>query len=111
MDLLCQFTWRPRPSTLLGEEKIKEIRKNLKKYADDFDAKDRLTYSKLSKEMVEKRQRQIREYKELMERNRKLVATYQNVLMKLRVIDPEEDQGFEEEEYEFLVREESTEIE
>lgn len=108
---MCQFSWRPRPPTLLGEEKIKEIRKNLKKYADEFDAKDRMAYSKLSKEIIDKRQRQMSEYKEIMERNKRIIQDNYAELLKLRNISEDVAQEYEEEEYEFLIKEETVEFE
>lgn len=111
MERLCQFSWRPRPPTLLSEEKIKEIRKNLKKYADEFDAKDRMAHSKLSKEMIDKRQQQLREYKEICERNRQIIESHQEELMQLRNLTEEQtQQEYYEEEYEFLVKEETVEL-
>ncbi|KAH7644441.1 translation initiation factor eIF-3b like protein [Dermatophagoides farinae] len=111
LERLCQFSWRPQPPTLLSEEKIKEIRKNLKKYADEFDAKDRMAYSKLSKEMIDKRQQQLREYKEICERNRQIVDSHREELMQLREISEEQSQQeYYEEEYEFLVKEETVEL-
>lgn len=43
------FTWRPRPPTLLSVEKQKEIKKNVKKYAAEFDARDKMLQYKASK--------------------------------------------------------------
>lgn len=104
VERLCQFLWRPRPATLLNEEKIKEIRKNLKKYAKDFDAKDRLAFSKLSKEIIEKRQTQSREFKEILERNRKL---RDGLLERIQLLRENVDESMDEydEEYEFFIKE------
>ncbi|CAG9858513.1 unnamed protein product [Phyllotreta striolata] len=55
MEKFAQFLWRPRPSTLLTDEKQKEIKKNLKKYYPQFESKDRMRQSKASKELIEKR--------------------------------------------------------
>ena len=38
-DRFFQFSWRPRNSSLLGEEAQRDIAKNLKKYSEKF-AKD-----------------------------------------------------------------------
>ena len=106
LERLCQFLWRPRPQTLLSEDKIKEIRKNLKKYADDFDAKDRLAHSKLSKEIIAKRQEQVREYRAILEKNQKIWQENLPKRLELRGLVQEEELEFEEEEYEFLIKEE-----
>jgi translation initiation factor 3 subunit B len=50
-----QFLWRPRPASLLSEEKCKEIKKSLKKFYPQFEAKDRMRLTRASKELVEKR--------------------------------------------------------
>ena len=47
--------WRPRPPTLLSKEQLKDIKKNLKKFSVQFDAKDKMRLSRASKELVEKR--------------------------------------------------------
>merc|ERR1739838_446235 len=57
MDRFCQFLWRPRPPSLLGDEQKKEIKKNMKKYQAQFELKDRMSQSKASKEMIEKRRK------------------------------------------------------
>lgn len=49
------FLWRPRPPTLLPDERQKEIRKNLKKYYAQFESKDRVRMTRASKELLEKR--------------------------------------------------------
>jgi len=57
MDRFCQFLWRPRPPSLLSDDQRKEIKKNMKKYQTQFELKDRMSQSKASKEMVEKRRK------------------------------------------------------
>jgi len=49
-DKFLQFSWRPRPPSLLSEEKEKEIRKNLSKYSKK--------YSEIDKENREKARRE-----------------------------------------------------
>jgi len=44
-----QFLWRPRPPTLLSAEQIKDIEKNLKKYAAQFESEDRMRLTRASK--------------------------------------------------------------
>lgn len=106
LERLCQFSWRPRPPTLLSEEKIKEIRKNLKKYAEEFDAKDRLAHSKLSKEIIAKRQQQVADYKDVIVRNLGYFDANRPKLLALRGLSEDTQQEVEEEEYEFLIKEE-----
>ena len=49
------MSWRPRPPSLLAKDQVKEIKKNLKKYSDQFNAKDKMRQSKASKELLLKR--------------------------------------------------------
>lgn len=69
-----QFLWRPRPPSLLSEEKQKEIKKNLKKYYAQFESKDRLRMTRASKELLEKRA-QLRE--QFMEYRNKRIAEWE----------------------------------
>lgn len=62
LEKFAQFYWRPRPPTLLSEEKQKEIKKNLKKYYAQFESKDRMRQSKASKELIEKRAALMKEF-------------------------------------------------
>jgi len=57
MDRFCQFLWRPRPPALLSDQQKKDLKKNMKKYQAQFELKDRMSQSKASKEMVEKRRK------------------------------------------------------
>merc|ERR1712059_120209 len=41
VEKFCQLVWRPRPPSLLSKEQQKDVRKNLKKYTDQFNAKTR----------------------------------------------------------------------
>ena len=56
VDKFCQLIWRPRPPTLLTKEGLKEIKKNIKKYSEQFSAKDKMRQSKASKELMARRQ-------------------------------------------------------
>eukprot|EP00128_Syssomonas_multiformis_P000462 Colp12_sorted_trinity150504_noHs@15252 len=62
MERFYRFLWRPRPKTLLPKEQIKKIKKNLKSYSSVFDRIDSLSSSKMSKELLEKRQKLIQTY-------------------------------------------------
>jgi translation initiation factor 3 subunit B len=59
-----QLFWRPRPQTLLTEAQQKEIKKNLKKYYPQFEAKDRMRQTRASKELLEKRAKLREEFQE-----------------------------------------------
>lgn len=55
LDRICQFSWRPRPATLLNEEQIKNIKKNMKNYSRRFEKEDLQSSTRASKELREKR--------------------------------------------------------
>uniref|UniRef100_A0AAZ3SXJ9 Eukaryotic translation initiation factor 3 subunit B n=1 Tax=Oncorhynchus tshawytscha TaxID=74940 RepID=A0AAZ3SXJ9_ONCTS len=62
-DRFCQLLWRPRPATLLTQDSIKVIKKDLKKYSKIFEQKDRLSQSKASRELVDKRRSMMEDYR------------------------------------------------
>eukprot|EP00090_Calanus_glacialis_P035049 TRINITY_DN59919_c0_g1_i1.p1 TRINITY_DN59919_c0_g1~~TRINITY_DN59919_c0_g1_i1.p1 ORF type:complete len:696 (-),score=241.36 TRINITY_DN59919_c0_g1_i1:149-2236(-) len=111
VEKFCQLVWRPRPQSMLSKEQFKDIKKNLKKYSDQFNAKDKMRQSRASKELIAKRQaladafnnwrdQKIREYDESREKRIELRGG--------RDMDDHENEGVEEETVEFLVKEEST---
>merc|ERR1712111_222189 len=91
VDKFCQLTWRPIPPSLLTKNQLKDIKKNLKRYSDQFNAKDK---------MRQKKARKAKEFEESREKRLELRGG----------VDPDDHTGeaFEEETVEFLVKEEST---
>ncbi|XP_054160454.1 eukaryotic translation initiation factor 3 subunit B-like [Oppia nitens] len=112
LDRFCQLLWRPRPPTLLSDEKIKEIKKNLKQYSAQFDIKDRMALSKVSKDMLEKRQKLMKEFEENRQKNERMFNTTKKRRNELRSEDNIEDKEDDETEetVEFLIKEEITTI-
>merc|ERR1719369_2236106 len=111
VEKFCQLVWRPRPASLLSKDQLKEIKKNLKKYSDQFNAKDKMRQSRASKELIAKRQalsdafnnwrdQKIRQYDEMREKRIELRGG--------RDMDDHDNDGVEEETVEFLVKEETT---
>jgi len=111
VEKFCQLVWRPRPASLLSKDQLKEIKKNLKKYSDQFNAKDKMRQSRASKELIAKRQalsdafnnwrdQKIRQYDDMREKRIELRGG--------RDIDDHDNDGVEEETVEFLVKEETT---
>merc|ERR550519_2126159 len=111
VEKFCQLVWRPRPASLLSKDQLKEIKKNLKKYSDQFNAKDKMRQSRASKELIAKRQalsdafnnwrdQKIRQYDDMREKRIELRGG--------RDMDDHDNDGVEEETVEFLVKEETT---
>jgi translation initiation factor 3 subunit B len=61
-DRFKQFIWRPRPPTLLGKEKQKQIRRTLKEYGRTFDEEDAAEESNVSAELIALRKRLVDEW-------------------------------------------------
>lgn len=116
MDRFCQLLWRPRPQSLLSEEKIKEIKKNFKKYSEQFDMKDRLSMTKASKEVMEKRKKMQEDFRALRDRKAKEFVGKKCLRLELREgVDTDELdsnlEDLEEEVVEFLIKEEEVVLE
>jgi len=104
LEGFIQFQWRPRPPSLLKEINNKEIKKNMKSYTRDFEIKDKLSQSKASKELIEKRRAV---YDEFMTYRRKKekdleVLKLQYSELRTEVVDEE----YVEETVEFFMKEE-----
>ncbi|RZF47851.1 hypothetical protein LSTR_LSTR010641 [Laodelphax striatellus] len=111
VDDFCQLLWRPRPPSLLDAEKQKQIKKNLKKYSAQFESKDRLRQTKASKELIEKRSSLMKKFDEFRERAMEQWAAQKARRLQMRNnidTDELEVETDEEEEVEFLVKEETT---
>ncbi|TEB39274.1 translation initiation factor eIF-3b [Coprinellus micaceus] len=61
-DRFKQFIWRPRPPTLLGKDKQKQIRRNLKEYSKQFEEEDAAEESNVSAELIALRKRLVDEW-------------------------------------------------
>ncbi|KPP69518.1 eukaryotic translation initiation factor 3 subunit B-like [Scleropages formosus] len=110
-DRFCQLLWRPRPAILLSQEQIKLIKKDLKKYAKIFEQKDRLSQSKASKELVDKRRTMMEDYHKYREAAIQLYQEQRPLRLELRGgVDTDELDSnvddWEEETIEFFINEE-----
>lgn len=104
LESFIQFQWRPRPASLLSENDLKEIKKNMKSYTRDFEIKDRISQSKASKEMVEKRRGIYDEFMAYRKRKEKDLEVLKLQYAELRQDETEED--VVEEIIEFFLKEE-----
>ncbi|XP_062602695.1 eukaryotic translation initiation factor 3 subunit B-like [Saccostrea cucullata] len=114
LERFCQLLWRPRPPSLLSVEQIRAIKKNMKKYTEQFEAMDRLRQSNVSTEILEKRSELMSDYKHFREQ---CVAEWER--MKYRRLelrggvdtDTLEDEENDEEIVEFLLKVEEIVVE
>ncbi|RWS22359.1 Eukaryotic translation initiation factor 3 subunit B-like protein, partial [Leptotrombidium deliense] len=108
LDNFCQLLWRPRPPSLLTEDKIKEIKRNLKKYSAEFEIKDRMVLSKVSKDILEKRKRLMGEFRSYREKRQENCKGNRNHYLELRYGEnhqvENESENVEEETIEFFVK-------
>ncbi|KTG47803.1 hypothetical protein cypCar_00018043 [Cyprinus carpio] len=107
-DRFCQLLWRPCPPTLLSQEQIKAIKKDLKKYSEIFEQKDRLSQSKASKELVDKRLLMMEEYRRYKDSAIQLYNQQREMHLQLRGgVDTDEldsnVEDWEEENIEFFI--------
>jgi len=111
VEKFCELQWRPRPPTLLSKEQIKDVKKNLKKYSDQFNAKDKMRQNRASKELMDKRMELAKAFSEYRAARE---AAYSETLARRKELrggvdtDQAEGDQFEEETVEFLVKEEES---
>ncbi|XP_065199069.1 eukaryotic translation initiation factor 3 subunit B-like [Sycon ciliatum] len=101
VDRFCQLLWRPRPKTLLADEEVKRIKRDRKEYSKIFEVKDRMTHSKASKALVERRRRLMSDFTEYRRRVESEITEAQR--KELRGGMDQEDGEFDEEIVEYLV--------
>jgi len=109
LEKFCQLQWRPRPPSLLGEAKVKEIRKNFKTWASKFETEDSMRKMTASKDLLDKRRKLMDEYREY--RDQKLEEFAENKVIRLELrggVDTDElhnqEDNLTEEIIEFLVK-------
>ncbi|KAJ1906691.1 Translation initiation factor 3 subunit b [Coemansia sp. IMI 209127] len=75
MDDFKQLFWRPRPSTLLTEEQKRDVRRNIKTYAKDFDEQDERKLHAADAELMAHRRRLITEWETWRAQVEEVLAT------------------------------------
>ena len=84
LDQFCHFVWRPRPKSLLTKEDIQRIKLNLKRYQKEFEIKDRMSQTKASKEMIEKRRSLFNEFSQFREKHHRVFHETKQQRLDLR---------------------------
>lgn len=62
VDKFKQWSWRPRPATLLTKEEQKQIRKNLRDYSRVFEEDDAQRITGANQEVVERRRQMLEDW-------------------------------------------------
>lgn len=62
VDRFKQWSWRPRPATLLSKDEQKTVRKNLREYSRVFEEQDLAKKNQASAEEVERRMTLLNEW-------------------------------------------------
>lgn len=104
MDKFCQFLWRPRPPSILKSNNLKNIRKTMDSYTSQFEIQDKMWHNKASREIIEKRHKQMADFTEYRQRLLKKYQEDEERRRALRNTDtrtPDEN-NFKEETIEFL---------
>jgi len=110
----CSFLWRPRPKSLLTEEDKNAIKKDMKRYQKMFEAKDKMSMTKASKELIDKRREMFNSFERIRERHREIYEMQREARQQLRGgVDTDNlcDEEIDEETFEFFVNEHSQVVE
>lgn len=114
LDQFCSFIWRPRPKSLLTPEDIRNVKKDMKKYQKQFEIKDRMSQSKASKELIEKRRELYNSFTSIRSRHQAVYEDYKQARIELRNgvdTDTLTYEEYNEETIEFFIKQEEEIIE
>jgi len=115
VDRLVAFHWRPRPSSLLTEDMIKEVRRNRAVWTQKLEQRDRVLQHGISNELQEKRRKQLDEFQRLKDKNTKRLAIQKQQRVHLRggvdtdSLFQQQPSNVGEEVVEFLIKSEEVE--
>ncbi|KAK6019029.1 hypothetical protein OSTOST_15351 [Ostertagia ostertagi] len=84
LERLTQFKWRPRPPVKLSEQKLKEIKNNLKKTAVRFEREDNEEKNRASQEVIERRRKIMAAFELIRQKNLKKIAAQRELRISLR---------------------------
>jgi translation initiation factor 3 subunit B len=87
-DRLFQFSWRPRPPTLLPAEKEAEVVRNLKAFSKRYDEEDEALLQQADADVLQERARLLDEWKAWVEASRPYVA--ERAAYRLKKYGPKE---------------------
>lgn len=92
---MYQFTWRPRPKSLLLNNQKKQIIKNLRKYEKKFAHEDKMKDLDRQRELTIEKRASRRTYRQLFERRKQLYFDTRNVRTRMRNgFDVEDDANY-----------------
>jgi len=113
VERLALLRWRPRPQSLLTEENIKEIRKNLKVTSKVFEQRDRLLRTGESVKQQEHRRKLLQDFQVLKDKNTNRLEIQKQERIRLRGRDTDtvfSQNQYSEEIVEFLLKTEEIEV-
>ena len=105
MEKFYLFSWRPRPPTLLSEEQLKELQTGYKKFQSQFEAQDKLSQTKASAELIEKRREQQSSWEQYRKAHTAAIEAHEAYLRSVRKAG-DSDVVAREEEVELCIKEE-----
>jgi len=103
-DKLYQFTWRPRPPSLLTEDQIKEIQKNFKNYSKKYSLEESKRKTEAKKERQVKREKLRQDFLDYIQTKKKEFEEDEEKRKKLKIpILGEEESDYTLQNYEEIL--------
>ncbi|KAL9060312.1 MAG: hypothetical protein Q9162_000716 [Coniocarpon cinnabarinum] len=62
IDRFKQFSWRPRPPTMLSKDEQKQVRRNLREYSKTFDVQDEQRKTSANRALIDQRKNMLAEW-------------------------------------------------
>ena len=99
VDRFKQFSWRPRPPTMLSKDEQKQVRRNLREYSKTFDDQDQQRKTSANRALIDQRKRLLAEWF-MFERESKAELREQRLDARARDNLPEDEESEDEDEEE-----------